>query len=351
MPETNFFWDPLSDNILQERDETGAVTAEYTTEPGLYGNLISQSRQGVESQYHFDAIGSTFALTDDTQHVTDTNAYTAFGEVTEHAGSKVNPFQYCAQKEYFTYDGLDECLARRRLLSRRRGHWLSFDPVDDHIRSPFMDVNTYLYVLNNPVLYRDASGFRVTPPPTPRAPGQPWITITRDLCRTRIDNFFILIEERRGKGKWIPISEVVADARGFFPNECRRRKTYTIDFTFSEHVKALGFPGGGPPADVFYPDLFRKLTFRPIKGMTDCTMAPTVINILPPDAYATVKYDCSSPCDECKKRCLSESGELWIGVGHAQAPLIVVKWEFTPTRLDDDCGYDECDMNLSMTQS
>jgi len=23
MPETNFFWDPLSDNILQERDETG----------------------------------------------------------------------------------------------------------------------------------------------------------------------------------------------------------------------------------------------------------------------------------------------------------------------------------------
>jgi hypothetical protein len=35
MPEINFFWDPLSDNILQERDETGAVTAEYTAEPGL----------------------------------------------------------------------------------------------------------------------------------------------------------------------------------------------------------------------------------------------------------------------------------------------------------------------------
>jgi hypothetical protein len=34
MPEINFFWDPLSGNILQERDETGAVTAEYTAEPG-----------------------------------------------------------------------------------------------------------------------------------------------------------------------------------------------------------------------------------------------------------------------------------------------------------------------------
>jgi hypothetical protein len=46
MPEINFFWDPLSDNILQERDETGAVTAEYTAEPGLYGNIISQNRSG-----------------------------------------------------------------------------------------------------------------------------------------------------------------------------------------------------------------------------------------------------------------------------------------------------------------
>jgi hypothetical protein len=48
MLETNFFWDPLSDNILQERDETGAVTAEYNTEPGRYGNLISQNRGGAE---------------------------------------------------------------------------------------------------------------------------------------------------------------------------------------------------------------------------------------------------------------------------------------------------------------
>ena len=28
MSRTYFFWDPLSDNILQERDESGTVTAE-----------------------------------------------------------------------------------------------------------------------------------------------------------------------------------------------------------------------------------------------------------------------------------------------------------------------------------
>ena len=44
MPEINFFWDPLEGNMLQRRDETGAVTAEYTAAPGLYGNIISQNR-------------------------------------------------------------------------------------------------------------------------------------------------------------------------------------------------------------------------------------------------------------------------------------------------------------------
>ena len=105
MPEINFFWDPLSDNILQERDETGAVTAEYTAEPGLYGNIISQNRGGVESQFHYDAQGSTLAVTDDNQNVTDTFAYTAFGEVTERTGTTEVPFQYIGQKGYYT-DGL-----------------------------------------------------------------------------------------------------------------------------------------------------------------------------------------------------------------------------------------------------
>ena len=114
MPEVNFFWDNLSDNILQERDETGAVTAEYTTEPGLYGNLISQNRGGVESQYHFDPQGSTLALTDDNQNVTDAYAYSAFGEATEHAGTTFNSFQFIGQKGCYRSDATGECSVRRR---------------------------------------------------------------------------------------------------------------------------------------------------------------------------------------------------------------------------------------------
>ena len=153
MPETNFFWDPLSDNILQERDETGAVTAEYTTEPGLYGNLISQNRVGVESQYHFDALGSTLALTDDNQQVTDTYAYSAFGEVTEQTGSTVNWFQYIGQKGYYRDGVTGENLVRRRLLSAITGRWSSIDALLLHGES-----HPYLYASNDPVILFDPSG-------------------------------------------------------------------------------------------------------------------------------------------------------------------------------------------------
>ena len=125
MPEINFFWDPLSDNILQERDETGAVTAEYTAEPGLYGNIISQNRGGVESQFHYDAQGSNLAVTDDKQNVTDTFAYTAFGEVTESTGSTVFPFQYIGRSGYYRDILTGQYLVRRRAYEPARARWLT----------------------------------------------------------------------------------------------------------------------------------------------------------------------------------------------------------------------------------
>ena len=146
MPDTNFFWDPLSDNILQERDETGAVTAKYTAEPGLYGNTISQNRGGVESHFHYDAQGSTLAMTDDNQNVTDTFAYTTFGEVTERTGTTEVPFQYVGQKGYYTDALTGQIMARRKPYSPSIGRWLA-DGVSElsHDRP-----NVYRYANNAP---------------------------------------------------------------------------------------------------------------------------------------------------------------------------------------------------------
>jgi RHS repeat-associated protein len=151
MSRTYFFWDPLSDNILQERDESGTVTAEYTTEPGLYGNLISQNRGGVESQYHFDPQGSTLALTDDNQQVTDTYSYTAFGEVTEQTGSTANPFQYVGEKGYYRDAETGEYGVRRRQLQPGYSRWLSSDPM---LAPP----SHYVYSSNRTTFLTDPSG-------------------------------------------------------------------------------------------------------------------------------------------------------------------------------------------------
>jgi RHS repeat-associated protein len=163
MPEINFFWDPLSDNILQERDETGAVTAEYTAEPGLYGNIISQNRGGVESQFHYDAQGSNLAVTDDNQNVTDTFAYTAFGEVTERTGTTEIPFQYIGQKGYYT-DGLTgQILIRRRPYEPSRARWLCVDPGQAAAFLEFAHLIAtlyYVYSRNLPLSRMDPSGLR-----------------------------------------------------------------------------------------------------------------------------------------------------------------------------------------------
>ncbi|MCA9176939.1 MAG: hypothetical protein KDB14_20765 [Planctomycetales bacterium] len=59
MAATNFIWDPLSDNVIMEVDDAGASQADYTQEPRLYEEVLSQDRNGVESHYLDDWHGST----------------------------------------------------------------------------------------------------------------------------------------------------------------------------------------------------------------------------------------------------------------------------------------------------
>src|SRR5208283_1025195 len=54
---TNHVWD--GQNILVETNASNIIQVVYTLEPLLYGNLLSQSRGGLESFYLFDVLGST----------------------------------------------------------------------------------------------------------------------------------------------------------------------------------------------------------------------------------------------------------------------------------------------------
>jgi RHS repeat-associated protein len=226
MPELNFFWDPLSDNILQERDETGAVTAEYTAEPGLYGNVISQNRGGVESQYHYDAQGSTLAVTDDNQNVTDTFAYSAFGEVTERTGTNEVPFQYIGQKGYYTDSLTGQTMVRRRPYEPARARWLAVDPVGD----PF-GRSQYAYALNAPLIRLDPSAMQppggdmlITHPVRP-----PMATEGEQCGGARASVYWSLKDMPKGVNGWI-VQGILFDRRVCF---CRTKVVQRrIDFYF-----------------------------------------------------------------------------------------------------------------------
>jgi hypothetical protein len=56
----NHVWD--GQNMLLETNASDVIQVVYALEPVLYGNLISQSRGGVDSFYLFDALGSVRQL-------------------------------------------------------------------------------------------------------------------------------------------------------------------------------------------------------------------------------------------------------------------------------------------------
>src|SRR5262245_17020369 len=100
MPVTHLLWDPDEDNIVKELDDAGNTLADYTTEPFLFGELVSQRRQSQARFYHFDTQGSTTELTDDSGSVTDARRYSGFGATTESTGSTIVRFEYIGKSGY-----------------------------------------------------------------------------------------------------------------------------------------------------------------------------------------------------------------------------------------------------------
>ena len=168
MAVTNYFWDSESDNVLMESDDAGDTTAVYTHEPGKYGKLISQHRDGETTFYHFDGQGSTRVLTDEHENVTDTFTYSAFGVPVARAGLTLTPFRFMGSLGYHTDDETDNVYVRARMYAAQLGRWFSLDPLG------FVDgANMYLYVGSSPTNQSDPSGnwplcgVCTAPPPAP----------------------------------------------------------------------------------------------------------------------------------------------------------------------------------------
>ncbi len=155
MAHVKYFWDEIEDNIIEEYDgDTGNTIVEYTTEPTLYGQVLSQDRGGQIRHYHYDGQGNTTELTDENGNVTDSRKYSAFGEVTASSGTTEFPYQWGATSGYYyeTTTAFPQ-LIRRRPYGPGSGRWLSYDPIGREAGD-----NLFEYADSNPTNLVDPSG-------------------------------------------------------------------------------------------------------------------------------------------------------------------------------------------------
>ena len=150
MPEIEYMWDELSDNVVAEYED-GLLSVRYTHEPGLYGNLLSQNRNGVTSYYHYDGRGDTVALTDDSGNVTDTKEYDAWGNVIASTGSTLTPFQFSGRIGYQFEVVTASVYVRARMYQPAIGRWNSLGPL-------YQAGLQYIFAYQSPVTGIDPSG-------------------------------------------------------------------------------------------------------------------------------------------------------------------------------------------------
>jgi YD repeat-containing protein len=126
-----YLWD--EQNYLGETDGANQLQAIYTNEPRQYGNLISQWRKTptiwIPRYHHFDALGSTRALTDATGTITDTYLHDAWGNEVALSGTTVNPFRWVAQVGCYWDRGVGTFHIRTRVYDPLAGRWISRYPL------------------------------------------------------------------------------------------------------------------------------------------------------------------------------------------------------------------------------
>ncbi|MBN1930451.1 MAG: PASTA domain-containing protein, partial [Desulfobacterales bacterium] len=152
--EVNYLVDICSNcglsQVLEERDGSGTLETLY-----VYGNdLLSQNHGGVVSYYHYDGLGSTRALTSDSEEVTDTYTFDAYGKLNSSSGITQNNYLF-AGEQFDPNVGL--YYLRARYYDQNTGRFFSMDPVMGDPQTP-ISLHRYLYANDNPVNFVDPTG-------------------------------------------------------------------------------------------------------------------------------------------------------------------------------------------------
>ena len=146
--ETRYIYDPYG-NLLAEADSSNNITRKY-----IYGKgLLALATPTVRYYYHFNASGSTIALTDMTGTVVNSYAYEPFGQILAQSEGISQSFKFVGQYGVMAEpNGL--YYMRARYYDPSVGRFINEDPLGVGGRN----VNLYAYVSGNPISFIDPLG-------------------------------------------------------------------------------------------------------------------------------------------------------------------------------------------------
>src|ERR1700733_8672738 len=125
-----------------------AMTVTYTT---FNGQIVYENRNGTESYYAPDTLGSTAALVSEAGVVPDTFTYWPYGEIQNRTGSSTTPFTYVGTHGYYALSTDNLTYVRARFYSLALTRWQTVDPL-------WPREAAYQYVHGNPITNKDPSG-------------------------------------------------------------------------------------------------------------------------------------------------------------------------------------------------
>lgn len=128
---------------------SGGITTYY-----VYGlGLLYEETNGSTVTYHFDQVGSTLALTDESQNITDQWTYSPFGLIVGRTGTSTTPFQFNGEAGVQTDTPSGLYYMRNRYYSPRLMRFINADPIG------FAGgTNWYAYAGNDPISCFDPFG-------------------------------------------------------------------------------------------------------------------------------------------------------------------------------------------------
>ncbi|CAM2066647.1 RHS repeat protein [Sulfidibacter corallicola] len=146
------------DPIVAERDDNAQQFVRFYvwTPDGDLLYAIDPIDGNAVSHYHFDATGSTIALTDAAGAVTDAYAYAPYGRVVARQGASTQPFTFVGEKGV-RREGEHLYHMRARFYDSVTARFLSRDPAPPDLQRP-ITLNPYQYAFDNPISHIDPTG-------------------------------------------------------------------------------------------------------------------------------------------------------------------------------------------------